>query len=449
MLGARKTRRNTDGTVTILDVPVFAETVDARGGKVEIYGRNRLEKWLRTAQERATVEGYEAPAVHVAHNHDTGGNPHGQTVQPAGRWNLTRLGRMRLDGREVDTLFADVTVFPEVFERVKAGRLPYRSVEIKPDLSEIRSLALLDRDAPFHKFELLRVEEPAEGEPTLAFADGVTLMSAQTSSTTKAIMGAALADAPAKPAAFAEAVMQPPAQGNPLAALAALGGGGAPAKPDEPKGADASAPFAMIVAMLQGMATTMQAMSERLGVMGAPKSDEEKPVDEKADPKAAESAAPVEQPAPKAPAMADATSSPAYAALMGEVAALRARVEGGEKRERLLAAENRMKSAGATPAHVATFADLASKQGDVVAVAFADALVTGLPKAPADPKPWTGEIEREPLREDPPEVRAFADKGPDMLKKARTIALNHSRAVAQGYAMNSLADTLKANLDTK
>lgn len=432
MLGPRETRLNEDGTVTIFDVPVFAEAVDTRSGEAQVYDLARLQKWLATARERQDQEGYEAP-IRIGHDDPRTGPP-----PLAGRFALTRIGEVSLDGAERACLFADLTVFPEVFDQIQAGRLPYRSPTIKPDLSEFRSVDLLSADAPFHKFELLRVQEP-QGALALTFADGVgyairgaPMSASNLTPATTALLAAGAP--PAKPAlkAFADT----PLAGPP----AAPGAPGAPAPSappaDDKTKADADA---MLGGMLKGIADMLKAVAEKLGVMGEkPKDDAPKAEDDQT-PKPA---APVEIPAP---AMSDA-GNVTLAALRGELAALRNRVEAGEKTKRLDDAENRMRSHGATPENVLAFRDL-SKTSDVAAVAFADALVKAAPRQPIDPPAWTGELDpRGSLEDDPAEVKAFADRGPVIMGQARRIARNHAKLVAGGHAAHTLAETLAANL---
>lgn len=446
VLGPRETRLNEDGTVTILDVPVFAEAVDTRDGSAQVYDLARLEKWLATAEERQDEEGYEAP-IRIGHD-----DPRMPPPRLAGRYALRRIGEVTLDGAERACLFADLTVFPEVFEEIKAGRLPYRSPTIKPDLSEFRSIDLLSGDAPFHKFELLRVREPMGAmAASLTFADGVgyalrgalmpptattTGLMAPTTTTTGHV--AVSQTAPAlllgKPKTFADPAGPPPGPGAP-------GAPGAPAAPDAAEEKSERDANAMLGATLAGISAMLKAVAEKLGVMG------EKPADKPAadDPTKGVPAAPVEMPAP---AMSD-KGNPTIAALMGEMAALRNRVDSAEKGKRLDDAEGRMRSHGATPENVLAFRDLA-KTSDVAAVAFADALVKAAPRAPIEPPAWTGELDsRLPLQDDPEEVKAFADRGPVVMGMARRIAKNHALLVAGGHAPHSLAETLAANLPKK
>ena len=142
-----------DGTWTIYDVPVFASHTDDRGHEDVEFSSRWLKKALRKASIRAD-EGY-LPPLHVRHH----GDPEGVTA--AGKFRLTRLGTIDHGGEKVTALFADlVGVRPKVYEAIRRGELSYRSVEILDvDVPEIDSLALLDDEVPFFRFENLRIAE--------------------------------------------------------------------------------------------------------------------------------------------------------------------------------------------------------------------------------------------------------------------------------------------------
>src|SRR5690606_12102174 len=101
--------------------------------------------------KREEQDGY-LPPLHFRHHYDP-------DVKRAGEFRLTRMERMRLNGADRWALFADLIVDAAAYAEIQAGRWPYRSVELTPQLDRIRGLALLDHEAPFHRFELLRVRE--------------------------------------------------------------------------------------------------------------------------------------------------------------------------------------------------------------------------------------------------------------------------------------------------
>lgn len=142
---------NGDGTYNLHDVPIFAEL--AKGQKRNPTDIDR--EWMESAVKRHKAlsgEKYMAP-VHVKH-HDLGAN-----TERAGFLLPKEVRLIQYGGKPTAALFADLLRIPAaIFNRIQKGELPYRSVEVgdwtKP---EIASLALLDDEAPFFKFELLTV----------------------------------------------------------------------------------------------------------------------------------------------------------------------------------------------------------------------------------------------------------------------------------------------------
>lgn len=148
--------QDADGSWLIRDVPIFSAHVDDRSGEAEEYDAAWLAAALANAQGRE-VEGYEAP-LHVSH-HDPYGRPSPE-VAPAGTFTVRRLGTLVYEGRPTPTLFADLRVPDRVYQRIKGGELPYRSVELAPYASgkrEILSLALLSHEVPYFRYSLLRI----------------------------------------------------------------------------------------------------------------------------------------------------------------------------------------------------------------------------------------------------------------------------------------------------
>jgi hypothetical protein len=92
--------------------------------------------------------------LHVRHHKE------GASVEPAGFMLPSEVGPMKYEGRELATLFADFIQVPErVYARIKRGELPYVSVEIL-DISadpEIDSCAIMDHVVPYFKYPLLTI----------------------------------------------------------------------------------------------------------------------------------------------------------------------------------------------------------------------------------------------------------------------------------------------------
>lgn len=375
-----RTTRNADGTVTVHDVPVFAESVDARGGGVAlVHDARRMQRWLRAAERRFRETGYEAP-LHLGHH-----GP-GEQVQAAGTFRPTRLIRRELDGAKRWVLLADLRVRADAFDRVKRGDYLYRSVEIKPDLTELLSLALLDHEAPFHKLELLRVSDAPEH--ALTYAEGGMAMDP-----TDDKLDAQ--DAPKPEENMAES-------------------------PDPAKSmADAMSP---VLALLAKIAAKLGVDLEDGEVAGDPETP----------------------PAETAPSEAP---SLAMSELRGQVVALTRKIEAQERTARLDATERRLRDAGFGDAEVKVYRDTVRKSGEAAGAGFVEGcLRVGGVAAAREPSSWlaSGEANARGASPDmPAEVLAYADRGPEAFERAKRCAKNHKLT---GSSI-SLADYLRFNVE--
>lgn len=141
-----------DGTWTIKDVPIFADTTrDYRdqSGKTLRYvaGGDWHAKAIARAQARYAETGYMSRVIvrHTAPGKDREG---------AGFVMPRRVGTMTVDGEAKSVLFADYIGVPDhIYQRMKRHELPYRSAETPLDgRPEIKALALLPSEEPFHPF---------------------------------------------------------------------------------------------------------------------------------------------------------------------------------------------------------------------------------------------------------------------------------------------------------
>lgn len=145
-------RREDDGFYSISGVPVFAEVPKGvKGAPFDID-----KEWLQAALAKSKVrerEGYLAP-LHFEHHEG------GERSFKAGHYRLTGVRQVSIAGQKKWALIAQLTKIPEhVFGAIMANEWPYRSVEIVSYKDrEIESIALLDDDTPFHKFELLNAD---------------------------------------------------------------------------------------------------------------------------------------------------------------------------------------------------------------------------------------------------------------------------------------------------
>ena len=152
--GEYESIQNSDGSWNILDVPIFAEH-DVRTGDGQIHiGRKWMLQALEVAQIREREDRY-LPPLHI-HHHGTG-----RDTQLAGFFRLKEVRRSTYQGRPIWTTFADLVAVPEkVYEEIKRGRLPYRSVEIhRVSLPSIDSLAIMPDSVPFFRLPMLTVGE--------------------------------------------------------------------------------------------------------------------------------------------------------------------------------------------------------------------------------------------------------------------------------------------------
>lgn len=154
--GQYEADQNEDGTWNIRGVPIFAAH--------ERYGNEFNEAWIAQALATATAQyqqGSYLPPLHVSHN-----TPSTATiVERAGFFLPTHVESRTFGGRSepVAVVVADLlAVPPQVYDRIRAGELPYCSVEVPRDnfdveKAEIKSVALLDRCAPFFPFPNITV----------------------------------------------------------------------------------------------------------------------------------------------------------------------------------------------------------------------------------------------------------------------------------------------------
>jgi len=153
--GGYRAVENPDGTFNIQDVPVFASHTrtlpDGRQIKID---RPWLESALKSSMKRFAEDQYLAP-LHIQHHE------FGKDVRRAGFFKLRRVRRATYEGKPVWLAYADLVGVPaEIYNMIRAGQLPYRSVEIlNVGKKEIDSLALLDHEVPYFRLPNLTIGE--------------------------------------------------------------------------------------------------------------------------------------------------------------------------------------------------------------------------------------------------------------------------------------------------
>lgn len=131
-----------NGRFTVFNVPIFATFQDEKRGEVN---EDDLANVLHNFQ-MDKLKNFRYPRVHIGH-HDGNGN------QPGAGY----LDNLKL---EDNMIFADlVEITPDVFQAIRGKmKFPYVSAEYHPDKKKILSLALLESQAPFFDFPLLKLD---------------------------------------------------------------------------------------------------------------------------------------------------------------------------------------------------------------------------------------------------------------------------------------------------
>ena len=151
-MGYRATQ-NDDGTWTVHDVPIFADSVFEIDGENFTLDREWQEGAVRRAQERAAF-GYFSP-LHINHTSD----PRGKVA--AGLFLPKRVELYAFSDGVKWVTFADYLRVPDgVFQMMRRGELPYVSIEGKDVRKrEISACALMPDTVPHHKFPLFTIAE--------------------------------------------------------------------------------------------------------------------------------------------------------------------------------------------------------------------------------------------------------------------------------------------------
>ena len=133
-----KSTKNDDGSFNILGVPVF------QLGKHK--GFPFTKEWAKKTLEnhKANEEKGYFPSVILGHNDN-------KDEKPA----TGLLGNLKLKG---ELFIADLIKIPaKVFDKLKEGAYPHRSVEVAPSKNKITALALLGGTTPYLKFPIMEV----------------------------------------------------------------------------------------------------------------------------------------------------------------------------------------------------------------------------------------------------------------------------------------------------
>ena len=144
-----------DGYFVVKEVPVFSEVSKGIKGAPYNVTKEVLEEFVAEAQKRYHGDTPFCATAFVGHNPDVPIS-HPDFI---GYVLPTRVGSYKLQDGEKWTVFADVKMTTEMFQKAKQGRLPYTSAEVPWAKKRITGLAFLDTQPPHFEFALFTIGE--------------------------------------------------------------------------------------------------------------------------------------------------------------------------------------------------------------------------------------------------------------------------------------------------
>ncbi len=152
-------QKNADGTVNILNVPIFRTHQDRRYNCDEAWLDRCVADFMGQKLESLELAGGDAkyamlPSLTVGHTPEdpNAPEPHCEGFLD----NIRRSGKL---------LYADLmNVSRDAWTRIKAGKLPYRSAEVIPSKHRITNLSLLGGRYPHFALPVMRFRSKAHGE---------------------------------------------------------------------------------------------------------------------------------------------------------------------------------------------------------------------------------------------------------------------------------------------
>lgn len=406
-----KSVRNSDGTHDIFDVPVFAFVPEGTKGAPEDIGEQWMQGAIKEARRREKEDGWKPP-LHTRH--------HGASETAfAGTFRVTRVRTKRYDGKSQPVLFADLLNIPaDIFKEIMAGMWAARSVEIIDyEAGVINTLALLDTEEPFFRFPNLS-NETIESFSLRSFersgAGYTAIFSCKEATdveyTLRAVEGKPVLYAGTEPVDAVKLVI-----GDGFAALFE----GDDDKKDDMKDLKAQltklrAENADLKAKLHAYENDDEDKKDKLNV-------DDKPDSEPANPSKA-----------KAKAAADTAGAAQFAAMAGEVSALKDRLDKNDKVQQVKGiaaqckADLEAKGFHISPDREKDIANFAARGAEALADWQASFERNSIPD-PIDPDRMTA---TQMTAADAPEVAAYSTHGPDALEEARVAAGEHAEIMA-------------------
>lgn len=171
--GYRATKMD-DGVLVVHDVPIFAEC--ERGDMV--FDSDWIAEAVKKAKG-AEGEGY-LPPLHIRHHEPV--TDATDSVRPAGYFRILGAAPITYRGKQRLAVMADLYITNEEAQKeVLHKQLPYRSVEIfNVEDPGLNSLALLDHEAPFLELPMLMVSDVRGGSvPGGTFSRGWSMSTSE------------------------------------------------------------------------------------------------------------------------------------------------------------------------------------------------------------------------------------------------------------------------------
>lgn len=407
-----------DGTADLHQIPCFAECKARSNGMHPPFDITR--PWLEMAfrQHMQARQGQFIPPAHTKHHFAE--TPTGR----AGFFAMTGVAPAIESGERKYAIYADILRIPAaVFAQIERGEWPYCSVEVGDwRRGIINSLALLDDEAPGHKFPLISV-----GQKQAAAAPAARFRSASVGRLVfrfAASYGANMDPNQMPPGMPGAAPAAPPAA--PMAAPAAppAAAPGAPAAPAAApqQTVGSMTPEAFVALLVQGIKSAIGDDEQTSDPDNEPPSAEPEDLGGGADDAGGDDKE--EKPADFAANGASSMS----ANIEGQFAQMRAKIATLEADKRKREAADRVAARfNAAISELAEFDIDAEMRQDIATFAAANDNGAGLKRyvaalkrvGIADPPESLQAAGFGAGRVDPPEVAAFAAHGPDALAKAR------------------------------
>ena len=150
--GKYDARQNPDGTWDVADVPIFSTVPKGTKGAPKDIVEADLRAAVETHQKKFSEDKF-LPRLNRLHNYGV------HRPEPAGFFLPREVRPFRMGGTTRPVIFADLISVPDVvFRDLESDVLPYCSVEVRTyEPLTFGALALLDTEPPFFEFPLITI----------------------------------------------------------------------------------------------------------------------------------------------------------------------------------------------------------------------------------------------------------------------------------------------------